>query len=245
MMREGERGHASGTAMRLISRRTFSSGARRFVSAQLRAFCILFAAMLNFGFVQPIWSQQPPPAPAPPPGRPGPQKLDSVAVLEHLEKARRQLDEVTPDGPDVELLVKAARRALDGASERAKAKDYFGADRRIAAGDAFRRAAEHPTHITEGPNAPVPPAREIAEHLQRVYFRLQQAEYFAGASGDPDAKFVPPVARKFYEDARKAYDTGNWFTADEYAKSADDTIHGLENLAQAAAPAPPPPPRLP
>ena len=146
---------------------------------------------------------------------------------------------------DVEILLKAAHRALDAASENAKTKDYFGADRRIEAADAFRRAAEHPTHIMNGPRGPMPQAPEIADHLQRIYFRLQQAEYFAGASGDPDAKTLPPVARRFYDDARRAYDTGNWFTADENAKSADDTIHGLENLAQAAAPEPPPPPRLP
>lgn len=193
--------------------------------------------------MQPIRSQQPPPSPAPPPGRPGPPKPNSAAVLERLEKVRRQVEEVKPDGPDVDVLVKAAYRALENASERARAKDYFGADRCIAAGDAFRHAAEHPTHVTEGPKGPAPQVREIAEHLQRVYFRLQQAEYFAGASGDLDARSLPPLARKFYEDARKAYDTGNWFSADEYAKSAEDTIRGLENLAQAAAPEPPPPPR--
>lgn len=98
-------------------------------------------------------------------------------------------------------------------------------------------------HVTEGPKGPLPQSREIADHLQRVYFRLQQADYFADASGDPDAKTLPFLARKFYEDARMAYDTGNWIPADEYAKSADDTIRGLENLAQAAAPEPPPPPR--
>jgi hypothetical protein len=246
MMKEGERGHAIGIARPLMSRRVFLSRARLSVCVQLSAFCFLFAGILSCGFVQPSWSQQPPPpAQGPPPVRPGPPKLDGTAVLEHMEKVRRQLDEVKPGGPEVEVLVRAAHRTLDIASEKAKAKDYFGADRRIAAADAFRRAAEHPTHVTEGPKGPVPQAREIADHLQRVYFRLQQAEYFADASGDPDAKSLPGAARRFYEDARKAYDTGNWFTADEFAKSADDTIHGLENLAQAAAPAPPPPPGRP
>jgi hypothetical protein len=225
-----------------MSRRIFRSQARLSVSVQLRSFCFLFVGILSCGFVQPNWSQQPPPVPGPPPGRPGPPKLDSVSVLEHLEKIRLQLKDVKQGGPDVEVLAKAAHHTLDIASERAKARDYFGADRRIAAADAFLRAAAHPTHVTEGPKGPVPQPREIADHLQRVYFRLQQAEYFANASGDPDAKSLPPVARRLYENARKAYDSGNWFTADEFAKSADDTIHGLEDLAQAAAPAPPSPP---
>ena len=76
-----------------------------------------------------------------------------------------------------------------------------------------------------------------AEHLQRVYFRLQQADYFARNTGE-DAKQLPELARKFYERALQAYDRRDWRAADEFAKSADDTIRGLENLAQAAIPPP-------
>jgi hypothetical protein len=187
--------------------------------------------------------EPPPPIPAPPPQRPGPPKLDGAVVLEHLEKVRHALDEVKSSGPDAEVLLKASHRALDSASDRVKTKDYFGADRRIVAADAFRHAAEHSMHVIEGPNGPAPPDREIADHLQRVYFRLQQADFFASASDEPEVKLLPALARKYYEEARKAYDKGSWFTADEYAKSADDTIRGLENLAQAAVPEPPPPPR--
>ena len=235
--------------MPVMSTWTFPSGAQGSQRLHARAFCFLFAAIVSCSFVQSILSQEPPPAPAAAPGRPAPPKLNSSAVLEHLEKVRREVENVRPGGPDVEILVKAAHFALNNASDKTKFKDYFGADRCIVAADAFRRAAEHPAHVTDRAKGPVPQAREIADHLQRVYFRLQQAEYFAGASGDPEAKFLPPLARKFYEDARKAFDAGNWFSADDYAKSADDTIRGLENLAQAAAPEPPPqlrqPPRRP
>ena len=75
-----------------------------------------------------------------------------------------------------------------------------------------------------------------------MYFRLQQADFFANSSGETEAKALPALARKFYEQARKAYDSGNWFAADESAKAADDTIRGLENLAQATVPEPPRPP---
>jgi hypothetical protein len=229
-----------------MTRQRFRFAVGLLAYVRFRVFLVLLAGILSCAVARPIASQQaPPPAPPPPPGGPTAPKLDSVKVLEHLETARHDLENMKAGGQDVDVLLKAAHRALDAASEKVKVKNYFGADRRIAAADAFRRAAEHPMHVTEGPRGPVPQAPEIADHLQRVYFRLQQAEYFAGASGDPDAKALPPVARRFYDEARKAYDSGNWFTADEYAKSADDTIHGLENLAQAAAPAPPPPPRLP
>ena len=188
------------------------------------------------------WSQLPPPPPAPPDHR-RPPHLDNTAVVEHLQKVRRHLEEVRAEGPDAEVLLRMARLALDGADQKRIAKDFFGADRRIEAADAFLRATGHPGHVAEGPKGPAPQAREVADHLQRVYFRLQQAEYFASASGEPDAKALPSLARKFYEEARKAYDSGDWSPADEYVKSADDTIHGLENLAQAARPEPPRPPK--
>ncbi len=224
----------------------FQYKARMIAGVKFRALCILFAAIVSCGFTRSSRSQQPPSAaPPPPPPHPAPPNSDSTSVAEHLEKVRHQLEDLKSGGADIEILVKAAHHALNAASEKTRAKDYFGADRRIVAADDFRRAAEHLMNVRAGPKGPAPQAREIADHLQRVYFRLQQADYFAGASSDADAKSLPAVARKSYEDARKSYDAGNWFTAGEYAKSADDTIHGLENLAQAAAPGPPPPPRRP
>ena len=112
----------------------------------------------------------------------------------------------------------------------------------VAAADAFVTRRNILLTSRRRPGGPVPPAREIADHLQRVYFRLEQADFFAGRSTDVDAKALPTIARNYYEQARKAYDEGSWFAADEYAKSADDTVRGLENLAQAAAPEPPRPP---
>jgi hypothetical protein len=143
---------------------------------------------------------------------------------------------------DSERLISTARRELGRAEEKLRGNQLYAADRLQAASDAFMHAAEHSVHLDEGPKGPVPQATEIADHLQRVYFRLQQADFFAGSSGETDAKALPALARRFYEQARKAYDSGSWFVADEYAKSADDTIRGLENLPQAAVPEPPRPP---
>jgi hypothetical protein len=88
----------------------------------------------------------------------------------------------------------------------------------------------------------VPVEAQIAEHLQHVYFRLQQTDYFARVSRDEDldTSRLAGLARKFYERALQAYDRRAWRAADEFAKSADDTIRGLENLAQAATPPPRP-----
>lgn len=193
-----------------------------------------------------VWSQEGPPLPPPPPAaHPGPPRLDKQGVGERIQRERSRLSQLNVKDKDSEELISAARRELERAEEKLRSNELYAADRLQAASDAFLHAAEHSVHLAEGPKGPVPQAAEIADHLQRVYFRLQQADFFAGSSGATVAKAFPALARRFYEQARKAYDSGSWFAADEHAKSADDTIRGLENLAQAAAPEPlrPPGPR--
>jgi hypothetical protein len=201
---------------------------------------ILLVCILNFAWAEPLWSQGPPPPPASR-GLPGPPRLDARAVDDHIQNVRRHLEEIKPKDQDCEMLIAVARRNLDKAEEKARANDLFVADRLVAAADAFIHAAEHPLHLEEGPKGPRPDAKEIASHLQRVYFRLQQADFFARAGGDENAKQLPGMAQKFYERSLQAYDKSDWLGADEFAKSADDTIRGLENLAQAATPSPPRP----
>lgn len=126
------------------------------------------------------------------------------------------------------------------------------ADRLLAAADAFLHVAEHREHLKAGggPKGP-PPPNEIKDHLHRVYFRTEQAQYFLSESHDPGAAALPDLARNFYELAVRAYDRKEWVSADENAKCADEVVTALENLAQAAsvsnAPGPakralPPPP---
>jgi hypothetical protein len=207
------------------------------------ALWILVALLLciqEFACADPLWSRQGPPPPPPPRGRPGPPRLDSRAIADHIQRVRTRLEEIKPKDQDGELLLTVVRRNLDKAEEKVHANDLFVADRLVAASDAFLHAAEHPLHLDEGPKGPRPDAEEIATHLQRVYFRLQQADFFARTSGEGNVRSLPALARQFYERAMQAYDRTEWFVADEYAKSADDTVRGLENLAQAATPLPRP-----
>lgn len=113
----------------------------------------------------------------------------------------------------------------------------------VAASDAFVDAEEHQRGLRGGPQGPgpVPRAPDIAEHLQHVYFHLEQVDYFARTSGDNDTRPLPELARRLYERALRTYDSGDWLEAENLAKAADDTIRGLEDLAQAATPLPPRP----
>jgi hypothetical protein len=184
--------------------------------------------------------QQPPP-PLPPRRRPGPLRLDRAGVADHIERVRRQLAQSRPKDADVSIFIQEANLNLDKAKGKLRANELLLADRLVAASDAFLHAADHSQLLEEGPRGPRLQAPGIAEHLQHIYFRLQQAEYFAQTSREPGANTLPGLARKFYERALQAYDMGDWLVADQYAKAADDTIRGLENLAQAATPPPPRP----
>ena len=213
---------------------------KRLVVASL--WLVAFLAMFSQLRADSVEQGAPPPAAPPGPGQ-GPPTPKPTEIVKHLEDVRRHLNATRGRDDDSNRVLGVAQRVLQRAEQQVKAKDYFSADRSIGAADAFLHVAEHADHLVEGPKGPVPRQPEIADHLQHVYFRLQQADFFSLTSRDPDGKELSLMARKFYEESRKQYEVGNWFGADEYAKSADDLLRGLENLAQAATPGPSLPPR--
>ncbi len=83
--------------------------------------------------------------------------------------------------------------------------------------------------------------RETAEELQRHYFRVQQADYFARLSGLKEAPTYVVHARSLYQQARSAYDAGLYKKAQHLGDAADGLVDALENLAQAAVRTPDPP----
>ena len=130
-------------------------------------------------------------------------------------------------------------------SESLQVGSPFAATRILGAADALISAAEHQQHLDrkEGPSPPN--SAEIASHVDRVYFRLQQADYFDKQSGDPNAQIIAGFARQYYQSALRASDKGDLREADECAKSADELMRALENLALSTAvpPKPGPEPR--
>jgi hypothetical protein len=179
-------------------------------------------------------SQQPPR----PPGPPGPPRL---GISDRLIELRRKLDSAPAANATARRALQFSRRYLESADRARRSGRLFTADRLAEAADALLHVAEHQQRLRSGggPKGP-PPAEEVQDHLQRVYFRTQQADYFLSQSHDPDAVSFPKWSRDFYELARRAYDRKDLLAADENAKCADEIVKALENLAQAATPAPPP-----
>lgn len=197
---------------------------------------------LSFFLLAIVWAQQPPPPPKPPPPNPLP-----PAPATHFADLRKKLRAAKPVNSTAAHALQFSREFFDAAERASRSGQPFGADRLAAVSDALLRVAEHQQHLQTGggPKGP-PPARDIEDHLQRVYFRVRQADYFCQQAHDPRVASFPGWARDFYQLALRAYDHRDLVAADENAKSAEDIVMALENLAQAAAPLrPPPPPRPP
>jgi len=174
-----------------------------------------------------------PPAPG---RRPGPPPMGPESV-------GRKLTQVRPTDAVTKRILALAKMYLDR-NEAEKNKSAFLANRHLAAADALVHAAEHQQHILEKSGPPPPDGTEVARHLDRVYFRLQQADYFAKQSGDANAREISSFARQYYQNALHAAQIPDLRMADECAKSAEDLMRALENLAQAtvsfpSAPVPP------
>jgi hypothetical protein len=123
---------------------------------------------------------------------------------------------------------------LASAEGAARSDQPFRADRLAAAADALLHVAEHQQHLRRGGGANRPPsANAIQDQLQRVYFRTQQADYFFNQSHDARAHSFPQWARDFYQLAVRDNERRDFIAADENAKSSDDVVRALENLAQA------------
>lgn len=111
--------------------------------------------------------------------------------------------------------------------------------------DDLLEASEEIQESREPERAAKPGEREeTARELQRNYFRVQQAEYFAALSGESDAAAYVKHARALYQQGRSAFDAQQYRRARKLAEAAALVVGALERLAQARVSSQEPP-RLP
>jgi hypothetical protein len=177
-------------------------------------------------------AQPPPPGrgpgPAPPPGGPSPPGA--------REAVRRRLADSKPADATAKNILALAKVYL-GRSDQQRSSP-FAATRYLVAADALSQAVEHQQHLLQK-GGPTPDRAELTRHLERVYFRLQQADYFVKQSADPNTETIAGFARQYYQEALRA--GADLRTADECAKSTEELIRALESLAQSTAPPAPKP----
>jgi len=180
------------------------------------------------------------------PGPPQPGPPDAQGVAKHIADIHQKVERTLAVNTTARRALEYSRFYLQRAQTSLRTQHPFAADRIAAAADALLHIAEHQEHLRTngGPKGP-PPLAEIRRHLERVYFQLQQADYFLTEAHDGKAAPFPQWARDFYQLAVKAADASDSVAADENAKCAEEVVRALENLAQAASeytPAPPNPP---
>lgn len=185
-----------------------------------------------------LWGQGEPSHPPQPPQS----RLEA-----RLADLRRKLDSTKAVDVTAQRALEYSREYWKNAEKAGRAGQPFRADRLTEAADALFHIAEHQEHLRTGGGPKGPPSpQEIQDHLQRVYFRTQQADYFFHQSQRGEAAAFPAWSRNFYQLALRAYERRDWVAADENAKCAEELVRALESLAQAATlvtlPPPPKPP---
>jgi hypothetical protein len=174
------------------------------------------------------------PPPVPPPGG-GAKVADRLARTEKEANLTKSADRTAQRALEYCLaFIKNGKRQI-------QAGQLFAADRTAEAAAAMLRVAEHQQHLRQPDGPRIPPPTDIHDHLQRVYFRIQQANFFLEQVRDPRVSEFPKWSHDFYQLAVRAYERQDFLAADENAKSADDIVKALESLAQAASNVPPRP----
>jgi hypothetical protein len=121
-----------------------------------------------------------------------------------------------------------------------QAREPYQFDRLRRATDALLEATQR-IESEESEDHDEDDQEKAARTLQRHYFRVQQAEYFASMSGESDAALYVPRCRSLYQQARSAYDARQFDRARRLGEAASLVVGALENLAQAAVRVPDPP----
>lgn len=164
-------------------------------------------------------------------------------IAELSEKLARRLRNANPSEESVFLHERAAE--LLHRVKEARGGEEYRFDRLSRAADSLLEASERildsakPAKENDDDDQ-----REAARELERCYFRVKQADYFARQAREAEEKAYLLHIRRIYQQARSAYDLKDYRKARLLADAAEETVDALERLAQARIRIPEPP-RLP
>jgi hypothetical protein len=145
-----------------------------------------------------------------------------------------------PDiGPDGKFLNARAADLLERAKQALGNSFQF--DRLAAATDSLLRASERISAARRANQVNENDRQDAALFLQKCYFRVQQAEYFAGISGEKEARQFVTLGRSLYQQARSAYDAHQYDRAEMLGDASSLIVMALENIAHAGLKIPDPP----
>jgi hypothetical protein len=127
--------------------------------------------------------------------------------------------------------------------ERAKQArgNNFQFDRLASATDNLLRASERISSARKASQVDENEKRDAAILLQKCYFRVQQAGYFADLSAEKETKQYETYTRGIYQQARSAYDARQYDRAQMLGEASSLIVMALENIAHASLKIPDPP----
>ena len=159
--------------------------------------------------------------------------------LESLSKMLTWRLKATDTCPESAFLQTRASELLDRA--RQARANFFQFDSLASATYSLLRACERISTASQDGKPRDADRRDAALQLQRCYFRVQQAEYFAGLSGEKESKQYVTYSRSLYQQARSAYDNQQYGKAQLLGDAASMIVGALENIAHASLRIPDPP----
>ena len=161
---------------------------------------------------------------------------------ERLDRLSKTLSwRISAPDPSTECIFLHARAGELLERTRQARGNTFQFDRLARATDALLRASERIFMSRKASQIDDNDKRDAAEFLQRCYFRVQQAEYFAGLSGEKLAKQYVTCTRSLYQQARSAYDARQYDRAQMLGDASSLIVAALENIAHASLHIPDPP----
>jgi hypothetical protein len=164
---------------------------------------------------------------------------DKQEMLDRLGKMLSWGMNVPDPGPEIAFLHARASELLER-TKQARANN-FQFERLARATDALLGASQRIFVSRKASQIDENDKRNAAEFLQRCYFRVQQAEYFADLSGEKEAKQYVLYTRSLYQQARSAYDARQYDRAQMLGDASFMIVTALENIAQALLRIPDPP----
>jgi hypothetical protein len=176
------------------------------------------------------------------PGGPDGRGWSEKDKQDRLDRLSRTLSWIggTPEpGPENSFLQVHAGELLERTKQARTNNFQF--DRLARAVDALLRASDRIFSARKASQTDDNDKRDAAEFLQRCYFRVQQADYFAGLSGEKESKQYVTATRSLYQQARSAYDARLYDRAQMLGDASSLIVAALENIAHASLNIPDPP----
>ena len=162
---------------------------------------------------------------------------ERVEELRHVERKLARRLRVRGLTADSKFLHDRASELIGRA--RTQLNDGYLFDRTRKAADALLEASERLIHarlVKEDQHSPedLEHARlKTSSELQKDYFRLLQADFFAQTAKEAQGDSYLMLAQRFYQKARAAYDSGHYEKARKLGDGASWVVRALEYLAQA------------